>query len=81
MQGTVKAVSGGSLTFTVHSTDYTVNPAPSARIKNRKWHTINLTDIQVGDKVRVYGSVKGTVVTAQIVRDISLPVASSSASH
>lgn len=81
MQGTVKAVSGSSLTLTVHSTDYMVNAASSARIKNRKWHTITLTDIQVGDKVRVYGSVSGTVVTARIIRDISLPMASSSANH
>lgn len=81
MQGTVSAVSGDSFTLTVHSKDYTVNTSSSTRIKNRKWHNISVADIQVGNKVRVHGSVSGTTVTAQIVRDISLPMASSSSSH
>lgn len=86
VQGTVKAVSADSFTLTVHSMDYTVSATSSTRMVNRVWKSIMLADIQVGDKVRVYGGILGTTVSAKIVRDISLPVvasttASSTTSH
>ena len=77
LQGTVKAVSADSFTLTVRSVGYTVNATSSPRIVNRVWKTITLADIQVGDKVRVYGGILGTSISAKIIRDISLPVVAS----
>lgn len=73
LQGTVKTVSTDSLVLTVRSADYTVTAASTTRIVNRVWRKIALSDIQVGDKVRVFGKVSSTTVSAQIIRDISLP--------
>jgi len=73
LQGTVKAIGSGSFILAVRNTDYTVTVGTSARVTNRTWQKIGLSDIKVGDKVRVFGAVSGTAIMAQIVRNISLP--------
>ncbi len=73
LQGTIKEIGSGSFVLTVRDTNYAVTTSASTRIVNRTWHKITLSDIKVGDKVRVYGLITGTSIAAQIVRDISLP--------
>lgn len=73
LQGTAKIISGNSFVLTVRKTDYSVTVADSTRVVDRVWHKINLSDIRNGDKVRVFGKIDGTAISAQIVRDISLP--------
>ena len=73
LQGIVKSISGSTLTLTVDATDYTVD-ASAAKVLNRPRHVITLTDLTVGDKVRVFGMVTDTSIAAKIVRDISLPM-------
>ena len=43
-----------------------------ARILDRKWGAISLSDIKEGHKVRVFGTIADTIVTAKTVRDISI---------
>ncbi len=75
VQGTVKSVSTDSLVLSVRSTDYTVTTASATRIVNRVWRHIKLSDINAGDKARVFGKISSTTIAAQIIRDISLPKA------
>ena len=81
VQGVIKETSACSFVITVRNTDYTVTAMTSARVINRVWKKIALSDIKVGDKVRVYGAITGTNITAEIVRDISLPTASQASEH
>lgn len=76
LQGVVKSVSANSFILTIRKTDNNVTVSPTARIVNRTWHNINLADIQVGDRVRVFVVITNTDIAATIVRDISLPPAS-----
>lgn len=72
-QGVVKSVSNGSFVLAVRDTDYTVTTDASTRIVNRTWHKIPLSDLRVGDKVRVFGVANDAGIAANLVRDISLP--------
>jgi Domain of unknown function (DUF5666) len=56
---------------------YTVNVAPGAQVTNRAQLTIPLSSIRNGDTVRVWGTNASGTITAQIVRDLSLGMASS----
>lgn len=75
-QGSASGVSGSSFTLTVgNGTAYTVNAAANAQIVNRNWLTIALSAIQNGDTVRVWGTNSSGTITAQIVRDTTVPAA------
>lgn len=71
--GVVSAISTDSITMKQGTKTYTVTTSTTTRTLNRKWQTIALSDIKAGDKIRVSGTVTGTAVTAQTVRDISIP--------
>ena len=70
--GTVTAVSDSSITITSGSKTYTINTSDNTRFLNQSWKTISLSNIQTGNKIRVFGTIADTTVTAKTVRDISL---------
>ena len=73
-QGTASNVnvSARSLTLTINGTAYTVNIAVDAKIVNKKYLTIPLSDIKDGHTVRVWGPSSDTTITASLVRDVSI---------
>ncbi len=72
--GTAGDVSTSSLTLTEsNGTAYTINVASNAEIVNRNWVKIQLSGINSGDTVRVWGVNASGTVSAQIVRDVTLP--------
>jgi hypothetical protein len=77
--GTVSGVSAGSFTLTAGGTAYTVNPTSGAEIVNRNWIAMPLSGIQTNDNVRVWGTEASGTISAAIVRDVSIPAASSTA--
>ncbi|HCO99434.1 MAG TPA: hypothetical protein DIT56_02395 [Candidatus Moranbacteria bacterium] len=71
--GIVQSISANSLIMTKGNKTYTVAISGATRLLNRKWITItSFSDIKEGDKVRIFGTISGTNITAQTVRDISL---------
>ena len=70
--GTVATVGDNMLTITRGTKTFTINIATDTRLLNKAWKTINFSDIQVGNKIRVAGTITDTTVAAKTVRDISL---------
>jgi hypothetical protein len=79
--GTATNVNGSSFTLTVGGTAYTVNVAGGAEVINRNWATLPIASIQSGNSVRVWGVNTGGTISAQIVRDISIPATATPANH
>jgi hypothetical protein len=78
-QGTAGSVTSSGFTLAAdNSTTHAVVLASGAKISNRNWMTIAVTDIRNGDTVRVWGTNASGTITAQIVRDISLPAMTTS---
>ncbi|HVO28884.1 MAG TPA: hypothetical protein VMT81_02805 [Candidatus Paceibacterota bacterium] len=78
--GTAGAVNGTSFTLAGNDgTSYTVNVPAGIEIVNRNWVTLPLANIMSGDNVRVYGVNASGTITAQIVRDTTIPENSTSA--
>lgn len=71
--GIASNVSGTSFTLTVNGTAYTVNAASGAEVVNRVWVAMPLSGIQANDNVRVWGVNANGTITAEIVRDASIP--------
>lgn len=65
-------VSGNSLTLTIGGIAYTVNIVADAQIVNKSFLAISLSTIKEGDKVRVWGPVSGTTISAYVIRDVSI---------
>ncbi len=77
--GVASNVSGSSFTLSATGgTSYTVNVASGAEVVNRSYLTLPLASINSGDNVRVWGVNASGTITAQIVRDISIPATSTS---
>ncbi len=72
--GVASNISTSSLTLTENGTAYTVNTASNVEIVNRNWVKIQLSGINSGDTVRVWGVNTSGTISAQIIRDITLPV-------
>lgn len=74
-EGKVSNVGATSFTLTKGSgTAYTVNVASTTKLINKNSQTVSgLSLVQANDKVRVTGSLSGTVITALVVRDTSIP--------
>jgi hypothetical protein len=70
--GTVTAIGDNSLTITHRSKTFTVNVSDTTRLLDLKWATILFSDIKVGDRVRVLGTLSDTSISAKTVRDISI---------
>lgn len=73
MTGKVTALNAPKFTMTVRDINYTVD-ATNAKILRRYGDRIQLSEFQVGDIVKVTGTVDGTNVTAKIVRNESLQI-------
>ena len=72
--GVASNISGSSLTLTeTNGTSYTVDVASGAEVVNRNYITLPFSGIQNNDNVRVWGVNASGTITAQIVRDISIP--------
>ena len=64
-------LSTNSFTLTIDGTPYTVNVVAGAKIVNKNYGTISLSNISNGDTVRVWATVSGTTLTAYLARDVS----------
>lgn len=73
LQGKVTQINANSLMLAVSGKEYAVQFSSTTKLINRLWKTASLSSISVGDTVRTYGAVNSTTVTAQVVRDTSLP--------
>ena len=71
--GSVITVDGSTLKVSIKNQEYTVNTGTDDIIVNRVWDRINLTDIQPGHRVKVFGSVTEKIIDAKLVIDTSLP--------
>lgn len=73
VSGTVSAINGTSITVAgMNGTSYTVD-ASQAKLSGGMFSTgLVLTDVQVGDKVMISGTISGTSVTAKTINDASL---------
>jgi len=74
-EGTASNITATSLTLTTTAgTAYTVNVSSTTKLVDKKFHTLSaLTLVQAGDHTRVFGTASDTTITAQVVRDTSLP--------
>ncbi|MDE2020812.1 MAG: hypothetical protein KGJ13_10795 [Patescibacteria group bacterium] len=72
--GVASNISGSSLTLTeADGTSYTVDVALGAEVVNRNYITLPFSGIRNNDNVRVWGVNASGTITAQIVRDVSIP--------
>ncbi len=71
--GVAGTVASSSLILTSQEKTYTVHLTSSTKILNKNWLKINLSQIQSGNKVKIYGNASNTDIQAGVVRDISLP--------
>jgi hypothetical protein len=72
INATVTTIASDSLIVFSGETTYTVKISSSTRLLNKGWGKINISDIKVGDKIKVSGNVAGAIITARKIRDISL---------
>lgn len=75
-EGTASNVAAASFTLTTSGgTAYTVNVAPDTKLVDRAFRTVSaLSLIQTNNHVRVFGTASSATITAQVVRDTSLPI-------
>jgi len=75
-EGTTGTVSADSFTITLQDGKvYTVKVSADAKVVNRNFLKMNLSDIRPGDRVRFFGTIDTTALTgnASVVRDVSVP--------
>lgn len=74
VQGTVSNLSGEDFTLTTAgNTAYSVSLTSTAKILQRNWLTLDFSQVQNGDTVRVWGPVASSTISASIFRDVSIP--------
>lgn len=72
--GHITSINGTTITIARKNKTFTVNTDSNTKFLDRGWGLLALADLKVGDKVRVKGSILNTTITAQTVRDISIPL-------
>lgn len=72
LPGIVTAVSNDEIIMTKGSKKLTVKKSAETRILNRKWDVIEFSQIKIGDKIRVIGTLADKTITAQTIRNVSL---------
>lgn len=82
-EGTASNVGANSFTLSAVGRTFTVNVVSSTSVINRNWLKISLSAVQNNDQVRVFGVADSglTTIAAEVVRDVTLPVVSSSTAH
>ncbi|MGE5392661.1 MAG: DUF5666 domain-containing protein [Candidatus Saccharibacteria bacterium] len=80
VSGNVTAINGNSITLNSNGTTYTVDASNAQNVEkvtgtsgSMSKTAIKVSDIQVGDTLRVTGTVSGTTVTANRIIDGNLP--------
>jgi len=73
----MSVISDNSFTLTINGVANTVNVTSGAKVVNRNWLNIKVSDIKDGDNVRVWGTNDNGTITASIIRDVSIPKTSS----
>ncbi len=73
IEGTATAVASSSYTVAHDGKVTTVVTTSATKFVNKNWNTISASDIQVGDKIRAFGNLSSTTLTAEVVRDVSIP--------
>ena len=72
--GTVSNLSGQTFTLTTSGgTSYSVSLTGSAEVVQKNYRTLDFTQVQNGDSVRVWGTAASSSITASIFRDLSIP--------
>ncbi|MHB8860463.1 MAG: DUF5666 domain-containing protein [Minisyncoccota bacterium] len=75
IQGTLSNLDATAQTFTLTATNgtaYSVSLASGALLLTNNRATLDFTKVKDGDRVRVYGTVSSSTVSASIVRDVSV---------
>lgn len=70
--GTVISKTDDSLAIKRGNKEYSIKVSDDARILDQKWQPINISGINNGDKIRVSGEISDSLITAKMIRDISL---------
>lgn len=71
--GVVTAITDTTITIKRGERVFSVSTTNTTKYIDRKWNSIVRTDIKVGDKIRVRGTVTENTITAKHIRNISLP--------
>ena len=72
--GTVSSLSGQTFTLTTSGgATYSVSLTGSAEIVQKNFRTLDFTQVQNGDSVRLWGVAASSSLTASIFRDLSIP--------
>mgnify|MGYP001609081783 CR=1 FL=1 len=80
-EGKVTTITGSGFTLTEKNVAFSVSIVSGAKIFNKNYLPILISDIQSGDTLRVWGTNVSSTISAQIVRDISIPRTATSSSH
>lgn len=74
MEGKVASVATSSTSFALVVKDktYDVTTSSSTKFVDERWRTISFASIAEGHKVRVFGIVSGSTISAEVVRDTSV---------
>ncbi|EKD58694.1 MAG: hypothetical protein ACD_56C00069G0008 [uncultured bacterium] len=70
--GIVRAVSENSITFERRSKKFTARISDETRLRDRLWKDISISQINVGDKIKVLGTVSDEIITAKTIRRVSV---------
>lgn len=74
VEGRVSSIATTTQSFmmTVKDKSYDVTTGSSTKFVDEKWRTITFADIAVDHKIRVFGIVSASTISAEVVRDTSL---------
>ena len=75
VEGTLSNLDAAAETFTLTNsagTAYTVSLNSGAEIIGKNWATIQLSQANAGDTVRVFGTVSSTTIAASVFRDVTV---------
>lgn len=76
VEGTLSNLDATAETFTLTAgsgTNYSVSLVSGAKTLQRNWATLDFSTVQNGDKVRVWGPVASSTISASVFRDVSIP--------
>ncbi|EKE25331.1 MAG: hypothetical protein ACD_5C00206G0010 [uncultured bacterium] len=68
--GRVSGITKNSITFSNREKTYTAKFTDGMRILNKNWNNILISDIEVGDKIKVFGKFNEGTISAKTVRVI-----------
>lgn len=69
--GTVSVISENSITIENKSKHFSARISAETRLLDGAWNNITLSDIKIGDRVKVFGTTSDGVISAKTIRNIS----------